>query len=111
MPAKRVRVTPQAERDIDDETLYLSEAADTETAIRFFDATHATFKTLLTMPGIGRDRPVANTRIGSLKQWAVSDFDKMLIFYRIVSTGIEIIRVLHGERDIDRILNDETNPD
>ncbi|WP_347986660.1 type II toxin-antitoxin system RelE/ParE family toxin [Methylomonas sp. AM2-LC] len=30
--------------------------------------------------------------------------DSYLIFYRPSQTGIEVIRVLHGNRDIDRIL-------
>lgn len=31
--------------------------------------------------------------------------DKYLIFYRITKSGIEVIRILHGSRDIQRILN------
>ena len=108
MAAKRVRVTPQAERDIDSETLYLAEEAGNETGIRFFEAAHETFKTLLDMPGMGKSRQVENPRIKSVRQWSVSGFEKMLIFYQIVPFGIDIVRVLHGERDIDRILNEET---
>jgi toxin ParE1/3/4 len=33
--------------------------------------------------------------------------ESYLIFYRISPTGIEVIRVLHGSRDIDSILNSE----
>ena len=31
--------------------------------------------------------------------------DKYLIFYRIAESGIEVIRILHGARDIQSILN------
>ena len=31
--------------------------------------------------------------------------DKYLIFYRITKLGIEVIRILHSSRDIQRILN------
>ncbi len=108
MAAKRVRVSPQAERDIDNEAVYLAEEADTVTGIRFFDAAYATFNALLDTPGMGRERPVGNSRIIDVRQWAVSGFEKYLIFYRVVSPGIDIVRVLHGARDIDRVLDEET---
>ena len=31
--------------------------------------------------------------------------DKYLVFYRITESGIEVIRILHGARDIQSILN------
>ncbi len=109
MPTKRVRISPQAERDIDNAVLYLAEEADAETAIRFFDAAHETFRGLLDTPGMGRVRPVGNPRVADARQWAVSGFGKHLIFYRIIPAGINIIRVLHGARDIGRILEEETH--
>jgi hypothetical protein len=33
------------------------------------------------------------------------------VFYRPVADGIEIVRVLHGARDIQSILTDEFAPD
>lgn len=80
MAAKRVRLTPQAERDIDNAVLYLAEEADAETAIRFFDAAHETFQDLLDVPGMGRMRPVSNPRIADVRQWSISGFSKHLIF-------------------------------
>jgi len=108
VPVKRVRITPQAERDIDGEVVYLAEEADPETAIRFFEAAHETFRALLAMPGMGRMRTLNNPRLADIRQWPVSSFEKYLIFYRGVSTGIDIVRVLHGARDIDRVLDEET---
>lgn len=108
MAVKRVRFTPQAERDIDSAVLYLADEAGVETAIRFFDAAHKTFEDLLAVPGMGRMRPVSNPRLAGVRQWAVSGFGKHLVFYKAAATGIVIIRVLHGARDIDRILEEET---
>lgn len=108
MPVKRVRITPQAERDINSETVYLAEEADAETGIRFFEAAHETFRALLAMPGMGRRRALNNPRLSDIRQWSVSGFEKHLIFYRSVPSGIDIVRVLHGARDIDRILDEET---
>ena len=33
--------------------------------------------------------------------------DSYLIFYRLSQTGIDVIRILHGNRDIDSILNSQ----
>lgn len=110
MAVDRIRIAPQAERDIDGFVVYLAAEADVETAVRFFDAAHETFKAILDNPRIGRARPAGKSRNAGIRQWAVSGFGKHLIFYREVPTGIDIIRLLHGSRDIDRVLNQETMP-
>ena len=108
MPVKRVRIMPQAERDLNSETVYLAEEADAETGIRFFEAAHETFQALLVMPGMGRLRALKNPRLTDMRQWSVSGFEKYLIFYRTVPTGIDVVRVLHGARDVNRVLDEET---
>jgi len=82
VPTKRVCISPQAERDIDNAVLYLAAEADAETAIRFFDAAHESFRDLLDTPGMGRVRPVGNPRVADVRQWAVSGFGKHLISTR-----------------------------
>ena len=52
----------------------------------------------------------ANPRLAGLRVWRIEGFPKYLIFYRLVTGGIEIVRVLHGARDIDRVLESD-NPD
>jgi plasmid stabilization system protein ParE len=37
----------------------------------------------------------------------LSRFRKYLVFYRPITEGIEVTRVLHGARDIDSILGDD----
>jgi len=54
-------------------------------------------KTLASMPGIGRPRPEFGA---GLRSFAVASF---VIFYRPLADGIEIARVVHGARDLDRI--------
>jgi toxin ParE1/3/4 len=53
---------------------------------------------LAAQPGIGRQRPDLQPGLRSL---AVGRY---VIFYRATERGIEVVRVLHGMRDIDRIL-------
>jgi toxin ParE1/3/4 len=101
-------VLPAADRDLDDQAAYLAQEASLETALRFYDAAAATFEDLAGMPGLGERRPTANQRLEGLRVWRIKGFEKHLIFYRAVEHGIEIIRVLHGARDIDRLLESET---
>ena len=48
-------------------------------------------------PGIGRPR---EDLLPGIHSFAVSSY---VIFYRTGSTGIEIVRVLHGRRDLDSL--------
>ncbi len=108
MDAKRIRLLPQAERDINEETVYLADEAGAEIGIRFFDSAHATLRSLLEMPGMGKKIESADPKIPNIRQWPVSGFEKYLIFYQPSVDGIDVVRVLHGARDIRRIFEDES---
>ena len=45
-----------------------------------------------------------NPALAGLRVWSIRKFENYLIFYRPVPDGIEVVRVLHGSRDIDTIL-------
>jgi toxin ParE1/3/4 len=105
---RRVAIRPAADRDLDDHYDYL--AGDSlDAAMRLLEAARAAFDELLQMPGIGRPRLLQNPRLAGLRQWAIRGFPSYLIFYRGTDEGIEVVRVLHGARDIERILEDEGN--
>lgn len=53
------------------------------------------FANLIDFPFIGRDRSALSQGIRSIVAYPY------VIFYRIEASGIAIIRVLHGRRDID----------
>jgi toxin ParE1/3/4 len=60
-----------------------------------------TFQLLARQPRMGRPRP----ELGSdIRSFVVSSY---VIFYCLGGDGIEIIRVLHGARDIEAIFRDE----
>ena len=42
---------------------------------------------------------------------AVEDFDDFLIFYVVVEYTVRVVRILHGKRDLDRILKKESADD
>ncbi len=102
-----IRVLPAADRDIDGQAGYLLREASLETALRFYDASAATFQNLARMPGIGEERESANNRLVGLRIWRIEGFPNHLIFYRPIAGGIEIVRVLHAARDLDAELDSE----
>lgn len=59
------------------------------------------------MPGIGARKDVRNRRLAGLRQWRIRGFERYQIYYQETEESIEVIRVLHGARDIDRSLEEE----
>jgi toxin ParE1/3/4 len=101
------RVRPAADRDLDEQAGYLAARAGLETALRVYDAAGSTFGKIAAMPGIGERWPSANPRLEGLRVRRIDGFEKHLIFYQPRDDGIEIVRVLHGARDIDSLLEAE----
>lgn len=101
------RILPAADRDLDDQAAYLAREASLDVALRFYDAAATSFEQIARRPGIGEQRPTANPRLEGLRVWRIQGFEKHLIFYRPAPDGIEIVRVLHGARDLDRLLEAE----
>ncbi len=65
------------------------------------------FRNLSDTPRIGTHVETANAALTGLRRWRVPGFENHLIFYRVTEEAIEVIRVLHGARDIEGILSEE----
>lgn len=63
----RYRVSPAADRDLDDQAAYLAGEASMEIALRFYDAAALTFETIARMPGIGERRGSPKSRLVDLR--------------------------------------------
>lgn len=94
-----VHKSPQAFRDLDDIAAYIG-LDNPQAALRFLDSLEKRFHLLAASPGIGRLRPDLGAGIHGFP------VDGYVILYRQVSTGIEIVRVLHGARDIEALFHD-----
>jgi toxin ParE1/3/4 len=57
---------------------------------------------------MGRPRAFDTPHLVDIRSWSIREFPSVLIFYRPSGHGIEVIRVLHGARDIEAILEAET---
>ena len=103
-----VTFRPRARQDVLDQMLYLEEQAGEETAVRYYDAVLASCRLLAGQPMSGRLFETRVSQMEGLRRFPVSDaFAKYLIFYQPTVTGIDIVRVLHGARDVEVILAED----
>ena len=59
------------------------------------------------MPKIGKLSKLLKPELSDVRQYPIKGFKTCLIFYRATDTGVEIIRVLHGARDLEPILDED----
>jgi toxin ParE1/3/4 len=102
----QVIVSPRADRDLDDCADYLVRRASLPVARRFLAAAPQTFEFLAGMPGIGSAAGVRDSAGQELRLWTVKGFRNHVITYRPLDDGIEVVRVVHGSRDLGRVLAD-----
>jgi toxin ParE1/3/4 len=98
---------PAANRDLVGIYRYYAREAGLRVADRFFAEAEATFTRLASMPGIGTRYEPDEPLYAGLRYFPVSRFRVYLVFYRPLPGGIEVLRVLHGARDIHAILAEE----
>lgn len=92
-----------AKRDLIDHFVFLGENASVDVARRFLRAANISFQFLVKMPEMGAHRSFRNPRWASVRAWPVKGFERYLIFYRPITDGVEILRVIHGARDFERL--------
>ena len=97
-----IRKKPQAERDIEECFVYIGED-DLDVAVHFLVAVEDSIEEIGRNPFIGKQREFKSSQIPTLRVWLVKNFTNYQIYYTVKSETIEIIRVLHGARDLDDI--------
>jgi toxin ParE1/3/4 len=100
-------VRPKADQDLDDQAYYLSTEASPEVGHCFIVAAHETFSLLATQPELGWQRRLQHPGVVSFRVFRVSGFERMLVLYRPHPDGVEILRVVHGSRNLQALLRHE----
>ena len=90
----RILKSPEAENDLDEIWLYIAKD-NPYYADKLLDEIEETSQKLARFPNMGRNRDELHF---GLQSFPVGMY---LIFYMTISSGINIVRVLHGMRDID----------
>jgi toxin ParE1/3/4 len=75
-----------------------------DAAERFLQAFDSDLEKLAEMPGMGPARDFTDARLSGVRSWPVSGFRDYLIFYRPTGERLEALRVLHGARDLERVM-------
>ena len=93
------RLTPEARANIDEIGAFVANDS-VDAAIRVLDALEDAFNLIAATPGIGHKREDLTTR--PVRFWRVYSY---LIVYDPASAPLTIIAVLHGARDVERLLD------
>lgn len=96
---------PRSERDVVGIAYHIAQRS-LSAADRFLDAYDQTLKDLLALPYLGSPWETPQPKHADLRCWPVNGFPNHLIFYCVSSEGIEVVRVLHGSRDLDTMLGE-----
>ncbi len=98
-----------AVNDLDEAAAYIQRDSP-EAAIRFLEAAQETFGALARTPGLGGLFESRNPRFSGVRIWQVKGFRSVLVFYRPIKGGVEIIRVVNGARDFAALFGEEGDP-
>ncbi|QEH35446.1 Plasmid stabilization system protein [Aquisphaera giovannonii] len=102
-----VRLLARARWDLVEAVAYLAERSE-KAARRFRVEADETFQRLAAMPGMGARFKAEDPALAGLRYAPISArYRKYVAFYRPIPDGIEVIRVLHGARDIRTALAEE----
>jgi toxin ParE1/3/4 len=105
-----VRILPAADADVDELAVFIAED-DLEAGLRFYDAVEATYRRIAENPKQYQIYPLDHPRLVSVRRAIVEGFPNHLIFYLVDGDMVEIIRVLHGARDLPPTLSGENDDD
>lgn len=94
------QLTPDAQAHLGDIVAFIAED-NADAADRVLDAFERAFNQLAGMPDIGHGRDDLTER--PLKFWTIYSY---LIVYDPASRPLKVVAVLHGARDVRRILKD-----
>ena len=76
-------------------------------AVRFRDAVRRTVESLREHPFVGPRYGSTSPQLQNLRSWPVAGFEAIRIYYLLDEDAIRVIRILHGKRDVKRILERE----
>ena len=99
---RTIEKKPQAKIDLLQHFIYIGQE-NLDAAERFLTAAEDSFEKLAAMPGMGAKREYSKAHLSGIRSWVITGFRNYIVFYREIEGGIEILRVLHGARDIQRV--------
>jgi toxin ParE1/3/4 len=75
-----------------------------EPALRFLDVAEESFERLADMPGMGRVWQSDKPELSAVRIYPMPNpYRSYLILYREIDGGIDVLAVLHGAQDLERL--------
>jgi toxin ParE1/3/4 len=88
---------------------YLVDQDKPEVAERFMRAVQRTVAEIVRTPHGGAPKRLSREALRGLRSWPVKEFEDVRIYYLAQEDGVRVVRVLHGRRDINKILDREAD--
>ncbi len=104
---KPVNLCAHAEQDIDSAARYYDQEGSLALGLRFYDSVEGGLLQISRNPEIGSLRHSNNATLAGVRYWPVPSFENHLIFYRVTPEAVDVLRVLHGARDLFALLTEE----
>ncbi len=102
---RKLVVRPEAEADIDAAAEFYASEEDVELGLRLYGAVDRTFEALARQPHQGSIQDWVSSRLRGCRRWSVEKlFGVYQVFYLVSDSAIDVVRVLHGARDLAPIL-------
>jgi toxin ParE1/3/4 len=101
----RVLQTPESLADVALQADYYARKEGVALAQRFTDAIKITVRLLAGHPWIGKETDYTHPKLAGIRLFLVrKPFDRHLIFYRVCGDTLDVVRIVHGMRDLPRRL-------
>lgn len=100
-------IRPNAKDDILRQYRYYLLEDALETANQFLEAIDESIDMIRKMPEIGAPKQLKNSLLFGLRSFPVTSFEHIIIFYVVQPEALRIVRILHANRDIRKILERE----
>ena len=104
--SRSVQIRQRAAIDLDGHYRYIA-YDNIDAAERLLAAFEDAVEKLAAMPEMGPAKHLKNPRFAGMRFWPIKGFTNYLIFYKPTSEGIEVVRLLHGARDIERVFEQD----
>jgi toxin ParE1/3/4 len=103
----RVLKREAAKRDLIAHCVWYAETASVAVADRFLSAADSTLSLLATQPESGSPFFVSKIELQGMRRVPVSNgFEKILLFYFPLQDGVDLVRVVHGSRELNQLLTE-----
>ena len=105
MKARTIHYSPLFTQDFEEAYAWYGDASAGGVGDRFLDDLDTTVRMIATEPGVGRKMRARSAKLENLRCFRVTPpLDRYLIFYRCVEDELFMERVLHGARDLPKVL-------